>query len=364
LPTAPFIFGRTYEFVQRRRNDALGLLRNFDEDGVKLYRPGKADYSRTHFAKHANGLSGRDIAKILEGATLSGDKVLIDKALELLDKQTVIYADTVPRGAQTWEVPLHTPDILASAHMVKAYTLGYIISGREKYLEQARYWAWTGVPFVYLEPPTSGRVGPYSTIAVLGATNWRAPLWLGRPVQWCGLVYCSALQMLSDCDKQGPWEQIAKGITVTGLQMCWTLMDRERQGLLPDFFDLKAQIGAGPAINPGTVQAHLAELYGKGKIYDVKKIRDRNWFLHAPCAISDIREEGDYVTIIVDGWDEKPYYVLVSGIKPEPREVLARRVVREFTELPAFEPAEKKFHSEYGNLIIGLKGKSEIRIRY
>ena len=63
---------------------------------------------------------------------------LMDKSLKLLDKQTELYADTVPRGAQTWEVPLHTPDILASAHMVKAYTLGYIISGREEYLEQAR----------------------------------------------------------------------------------------------------------------------------------------------------------------------------------------------------------------------------------
>ena len=187
LPTAPFIFGRTYEFVQRRRSEALSLLRNFDEVGVKLYKPGKADYSRTHFAKHANGLSGRDMVSILEGAALSGDKELINNALILLDKQTVLYTDTVPRGAQTWEVPLHTPDILASANMVKAYTFGYIISGDEKYLEQARYWAWTGVPFVYIYPPTSGKVGAYSTIAVLGATNWRAPLWLWRPVQCAGL---------------------------------------------------------------------------------------------------------------------------------------------------------------------------------
>jgi hypothetical protein len=364
LPTAPFIFGRTYEFVQRRRNEALGLLRNFDEEGVKLYRPGKTDYSRTHFAKHANGLSGRDMVGILEGATLSGDKVLIDKALKLLDKQTVLYADTVPRGAQTWEVPLHTPDILASAYMVKAYSLGYIISGEEKYLEQARYWAWTGLPFVYLYPPTSATVGPYSTIAVLGATNWRAPLWLGRPVQWCGLVYCSALQMLSECDTKGPWGKIAKGITTAGLQMSWPLTDKERQGLLPDFFELKAQIGAGPAINPGTVQAHLAELYGKGKVYDVKKLPNRGWFVHAPCVISDIRENGDCVTLVVDSWGEKQYYVLVSGIEREPRDVLARKIVQESTEPSAFESAEKEFHSEYGNLVIKLRGKSEIKINY
>ncbi len=364
LPTAPFIFGRTYEFVQRRRGEALGLLRNFDEDGVKLYKPGKADYSRTHFAKHANGLSGRDMVSILEGAALSGDKELISKALKLLDKQTALYAETVPRGAQTWEVPLHTPDILASANMVKAYTLSYIICGEAKYLEQARYWAWTGVTFVYLYPPTSGKVGPYSTIAVLGATNWRAPLWLGRPVQWCGLVYCSALHLLSECDTKGPWEKIAKGITTAGLQMSWPVTDKERQGLLPDFFDLKAQIGAGPAINPGTVQAHLSELYGKGKIYDVKKLSNRGWFINAPCVISEIREGADSVTLIAGGWGDKPYYVLVSGVEKEPREVQIRRIVPESTGPSVFKSAETEFQSAYGYLVIKLRGKSDIRIVY
>ncbi len=364
LPTAPFIFGRTFEFVQGRCSEALGLLRNFDEDGVKLYKPGKTDYSRTHFAKHANGLSGRDMVRILEGAALSGDKELISEALKLLDKQTALYAETVPRGAQTWEVPLHTPDILASAHMVKAYTLGYIISDEEKYLEQARYWAWTGLPFVYLYPSTSGKVGAYSSIAVLGATNWRAPLWLGRPVQWCGLVYGSALQMLSVCDKKGPWEKIAKGITTAGLQMSWPVTDKERQGLLPDFFDLQAQIGAGPAINPGTVQAHIAELYGKGKIYDVKKLANSGWFIHAPCAISDVREDKKMSAFVADGWGDKQYYVLVSGIEREPSEVLAGGVVQESTEAPVFKSAETEFHGEYGNLVIRLQGKSEIRVRY
>ena len=368
LPTTPLIFGRTYEFLRQRRSEAMSLLRSFDEDGVKLYRPGKMDYSRTHFAKHANGLSGREMAGILEGATLSGDKKLIREALKLLDKQTSLYAETVPRGAQTWEVPLHTPDIMASAHMVKAYTLGYIISGKEEYLEQARYWAWTGVPFVYIYPPTSATVGPYATIAVLGATNWKAPLWLGRPVQWCGLVYCSALQMLSECDPQGPWGKIAKGITTAGLQMTWPPTDEERQGLLPDFFELRDQISAGPAINPGTVQAHLAELYGKGKIYDVKKLRHSGCFIHAPCVISDIREDRDFVNFTADGWGgvhgDKSYYVLISGIEKEPDGVSVRKVLEDSDKPLSAKSAEKQFHSEYGNLIIRLQGKSEIRIRY
>lgn len=351
LPNAPLVFGRTIDFVQQRHDEAWRLLRGFDAIGVKRYKPGKVDYSTTHFADHANGLAGRDMVGILEGATLSADKELIDAALELLDKQTALYADTVPRGAQTWEVPLHTPDILASAHMVKAYSLGYIISGRDDYLEQARYWAWTGVPFVYLHPPTSQPVGSYATIAVLGATNWKAPLWLGRPVQWCGLVYSSALHLLAECDPEGPWEKIAKGITATGLQMTWPRTDAERQGLLPDFFDLQGQVGAGPAINPGTVQAHLAELYGKGTIYDVKRLPNRGWFIHAPCAISGVHEDSDSVTFTANGWGDRPYFVLICGVE-QPRKV----------SVSSGDPAAVHFDSERRVLIVTPAGRSQVKI--
>lgn len=363
LPTAPFVFGRTFEFVEQRRNQAAQSLDSFDEAGVKLYRPGKTDYSRTHFEKHANGLAGRDMVVILEGAVLSGDRELAAKTLALLDKLTVLYAYTVPRGAQTWEVPLHTPDILASAHLVKAYTLGYILSEQEKYLEQAKYWAWTGVPFVYLCPPTPGRVGVYSTIAVLGATNWKAPLWLGRPVQWCGLVYASALHLLSEYDPQGPWEQIARGITATGLQMSWPHSDSERQGLLPDFFDLSAQIAAGPAINPGTVQAHVPDLFGKGTLYDVKKLASKGWFIHAPCAIRDIREDAARVAFATEGWGEKPYHVVISGIEKQPAHVSARNVSNDSQRTSAFKPAQRQFHREQQILVITLKGKSQTQVQ-
>ena len=363
LPSPPFLFGRTYEYVQQRHNEAMRMLGGFDEKGIKLYRPSGTDYSRTHFAKHANGFAGRDVARILESATLSADTELINKALALLDKQTALYVDTVPRGAQTWEVPLHTPDILASAHMIKAYTLGYIITSEQKYLDQARYWAWTGVPFVYLYSPTPGKVGPYATIPVLGATNWKAPLWIGLPVQWCGLVYGSALHLLSEYDPKSSWQKIAKGITVAGLQMCWPVTDKERQGLLPDSFDLRQQMGAGPAINPGTVQAHVPELYEQGKLYDIKKLRDRGWFIHAPCTISDIREGKSEVAFTLDGWSDKQYFVLVSGIEKEPREVDVREIYQEPGRAGAFKSAVKEFHGEHNCLVITLDRKTQIRIR-
>ncbi|MCL5280738.1 MAG: hypothetical protein M1376_12620, partial [Planctomycetes bacterium] len=52
-PTAPFLFGGLMSYVEQRRAEALNLLKGFDEKGIKLYRPGKVDYGKTHFAQHA-----------------------------------------------------------------------------------------------------------------------------------------------------------------------------------------------------------------------------------------------------------------------------------------------------------------------
>jgi hypothetical protein len=364
-PTAPFVFGGIYPYIQQRQEEARGLLRHFDDQGVELYQPGKVDYGKTHFAKHANGLAGADIVRILETATMSADPQLIAQGLALLDKQTVLYANTVPRGAQTWEVPLHTPDILASAHMVHAYTLGYILAGKREYLEQARYWAWTGVPFVYLVNPTTGEIGPYATVAVLGATNWKAPSWFGRPVQWCGLVYASALHLLSQYDKEGPWATIAKGITATGLQMTWPVGDAKRQGLLPDVFELRPQLRSGPAINPGTIEAHVPELFDAGRLYDVKKVGTKGWFIHAPCAIRNLHETRDSITFTLDGWGKNPYYVLLDGIDRKPAAVTTTQITPVVVAIrPVPREAQAGFDPSRRTLVITLTRPCEIQVRY
>jgi hypothetical protein len=355
-PTAPFVFGGIDPYVERRRADAESLLAQFDERGIKPYRPGRVDYGKTHFAHHANGHAAADVAHILEAATLSADPQLIDRGLALLDQQTALYANSVPRGAQVWEVPLHTPDILASAYLVRAYTLGYMIAPKPDYLEQSRYWAWTGLPFVYLANPTEGEVGPYATIAVLGATNWRAPVWFGQPVQWCGLVYGSALHLLSRYDQAGPWAQIAKGITAAGLQMTWPTTDQKRQGLLPDFFHLRAQLSDGPAINPGTVQAHVPELFDEGALYDVRRLQKTGWFLHAPCAIRDLKETDDSVTFSVDGWGDKTFYVLLAGVEKVPAVTVRAS--------GATRPGVTHFNARQRLLSITLVEPSQVQVRF
>ena len=356
-PLAPLLFGQVSEYVRLRHTQALAQLRGFDEAGRVLYRPqpNKPDYSETHFAEHANGLGNRNLADILTTATLCHDPELTRRALHRLDQQTVLYANTVPRGAQTWEIPLHTPDIMASAHMVRAYVLGYLLSDRPEYLDQARYWAWTGVPFVYLINPTEQAVGPYATIAVLGATNWQAPVWLGQPVQWCGLVYGAALHELAAADPGGPWHQLSQGITRAGVQMTWPEADTERQGLLPDFFHLRAQVSDGPAINPGTLGAHLAEAFDQIPLYQYRKIPSMEGFIHAPGRMTTLEASAHQITLAIEIQGSQPYHILISGVETQPASVESK------TD-GAWTDCVTEYDKPLGFLVIEAQGNTTIRL--
>ncbi len=357
-PAAPLTYGHVAEAVERARQSGRNALKRFEPDGRVLYRraKNKPDFGSTHFTPDANGLTGRVVKDVLEAAAFCGDAELIKEGLRVL-RALEEFANTVPRGAQTWEIPLHTPDILASAHLVRAYTLGYELTGEKHFLDQARYWAWTGVPFVYLVNPTGGKVGPYSTIAVYGATNWRAPVWLGRPVQWCGLVYADALWQFLDAGPEawvGPWCDIASGITAAGIQHSWKQNDKDRQGLLPDFFHLRDQRRDGPAINPGTVQASAPWLYdGMLVVYDFHVFRRHGLYVHAPGPVAKDLVPDDRVVFVVEGPSSGPYYVLVSGLKAEPSIRLGGK------DVPVSDPHQ---YLPTGNLILKVEGLAHITI--
>ena len=315
VPDAPLVFGHVREAIAMAKNAARLLLAQFEADGSLPYRkkPNGPDYGKTHFAKDANGLTATSVHQLLVDVSLCGDRNLLAKAIQKLDALSK-FRNSVPRGAQTWEVPLHTPDILASALMVKCYVLGYQLTGKRRYLGEAAYWAWTGVPFVYLAAPVEAPIGRYATIAVFGATNWAAPNWMGMPVQWCGLVYADALYALSDLEFPGPWKRIADGIAASAIEQSFPKDDGKLYGLLPDSFDLRSQSRNGVAINPGTVQIEAAHLFGELPIYDMHGFVNNGVFAHVPGSIRDAREEGTKLRFTAVSRLKEPYYVLLAGL--------------------------------------------------
>jgi len=350
-PVASLVLGRSLENARAAEAQARALLKRFESDGSVKFRreANKEDFARTNSTPESNGLTATYVSRLLDLAAVSGKRDLIDVAVGLLrglDK----YQDDVPRGAQSWEVPLHTPDILASAWLMRSYVTGFELTGDRELLDRAVYWAWTGVPFVYLRNPAGGAVGPYATIAVYGATNWVAPVWFGQPVQWCGLVYADALYRLAEYDAEGPWKQLADGITASGIQQSWPAWDPQRQGLLPDFYHLRAQVSDGPAINPGTLQANAVRLFGGPRVYAMRRLAKAGVIVHAPGDVEVLEDATAMARARIRGWPSQPYEVLLAGVDP------AVNVRVNGVEVAAERDVES------GRVSVRLEGEAEIQL--
>jgi hypothetical protein len=291
-----FATGRAAQWLEMRGGEARHMLAQQKEDGSFRY---SGKYQRGHFEDTASGCCARPAATMLEYAYNTGDTATRDGGLKALD---YMKRFTVPRGAQVWELSLHTPDILASAHLVHAYVRGYQLTGKPEYLAEARRWAISGLPFVY---QWSARpVMLYATTPVFGATNWQAPNWIGLPVQWCGEVYAYALVMLAPHDKTLDWAKVARGILISAEQQ--QAPDGPMIGCLPDSFTLATQSRNGPFINPaGLVSLEMA-LEGKVDSLAVAVEGGRRVLAPFPVTIKDGKaviqaKAGAAYQVIIDG---------------------------------------------------------------
>ena len=322
-PAAPLVFGDPIAYAIAAGGQSKGIARQL-ASGKRIWRKPndkKPDYGETLGADHCNGYTSMAVSGMLSGALWTGDEGLIAETLAVLDKFTEIYGNDVPRGAQPWEMPLHTPDILASGNIVNCYVRGYLLSGNPRYLERARYWALTGMTMIYfVDPPTDqpNPVGRYATIGVMGATNWAAPNWIGLPVQWCGLVYAAALADLAeietDAEQAALWRHLAKGITASGVDQSYLPSDGEKVGLLPDSFQLVTQIRNAPPINPGTVQENVSNFIGL-PYYRVIRARGKT-LAHVPGRARAKEPQGnEFARVEVTAWPKAPYKVFFSRVQ-------------------------------------------------
>jgi hypothetical protein len=187
----------------------------------------------------SNGYTATQAYPVLFYARLTGDPRLVQAGLLALD---YLAAQPLrPEGAQTWELALHVPDLLASAWIVHSFVEGYRLTGEVRYLHLAQRWALTGLPFIYLWNPPDRPVMRYTSIPVFGATNFTYP-WFGRPVLWNGLDYALGLQTLdaqlhaAGIAPELDWIGLAEGITASAAQM----MPEEGPftGMYPDAWDV------------------------------------------------------------------------------------------------------------------------------
>ncbi|MGB9607363.1 MAG: hypothetical protein ACPL7E_02385, partial [bacterium] len=113
------------------------------------------------------GTCAHNAYQILRYARMTGDQQVLKAGLKALE---FMKRFTVPRAAQVWEVPVHTPDVLASSDAVDAYLEGYRATGNKEYLEEAKKWARRGLPFIYMWNEAKFPFMRYASIPVFGAS--------------------------------------------------------------------------------------------------------------------------------------------------------------------------------------------------
>lgn len=327
-PVPPLVYGDLAGFV-RTMTDAVRQNLKKMADGVVRYQPGKRNYAETLGSDECNGYTALTSSAMMRAALWTGDETLVAAALEAVDRMTERYRGTVPCGAQPWEMPLHTPDIVGSARLLTTYVDAYLLSNDAKYLVEANYWAWSGMTMVYLQPApydydstVAHPVGLYATCGVMGATNWTAPNWIGRPVQWCGLVYAAALYDLArairarEPSRAAFWHKVADGIAASGLQQCYG-EDAEPavRGLLPDSWDFKLHTQYPVPINPGTLQECAADAIGKPYYARVRLTDgDKSPILHVPGDCAVLPSEGAELRVRLTPWPRAGFNVCVARI--------------------------------------------------
>jgi dienelactone hydrolase len=293
-----FLTGRVAEWQRVRRGEVQHLLAGQQPDGSYRY---DGPFRRGHFEDTASGVCAHPAARLLEYAWLTGDETAKAAGLRTLD---YMQRFRTPRGAQVWEVPLHTPDQLASASLVWAYVRGFELTGKQEYLQSARKWALSGIPFVYLWGCHPIMV--YGTPPVFGSTHWRGTCWLGRPVQWVGGVYAYALTKLAPHDQSLDWNHLARGILLAAEQMQYP--DGPYAGLLPDAFDIAQQERVPARINPCALVSLRWVL--DGKLDSLAMAQDGSHRVVAPFPVS---LRGDKA--LVKGQKGVTYQVLVDGTR-------------------------------------------------
>jgi hypothetical protein len=222
---------------------------------------------------------------------------------------------TVPRGAQSWELPLDAPDVLAAAHAVRAFLEGYLLTGNENYLKRATWFGWASLPFVYSWYDAGRPTMLGATIPAFGATRYRSP-WFGVAVQWNGLVLAKALRDLAAYDRSFPWAKMAR-LIVRSAQWQQRKAGKFR-GLLPDGFDLTANAPKPTFdVNPEPLLANLLEDTRQSPFVKTTLVPAGNGKLHlsAVADIAQVHLDGSEVRFTVQGPEQTTSYVLVAGVR-------------------------------------------------
>ena len=108
------------------------------------------------------------LERLLRHARMTGDPAAEQAGLRAM---AFLRTQSRPEGAQTWELQVHVPDILAAGHGVAAAVEAYRLTRDEAFLAEGERWALAGLPFVYLWNPLFRPIMRYGPVRVQNFPN-------------------------------------------------------------------------------------------------------------------------------------------------------------------------------------------------
>ena len=234
------------------------------------------------------GLCARRAYEVLRFARVTGDREVYRQMQPTLER---MEGFRVPRAAQVWEVPVHTPDILAAADAVDAYLEAYRFSRDPRWLRDAVVWARRGLPFVYLweDPERPFLVG--ASIPVFGA-SWMQGSWFGRPVQWNGLRYAESLLKLAEYDRSLAWRELAETVVRSAIHQ--QDVRGENAALWPDNLSAIDSQKCSWVFSPSMILQDVLRLMGRDPdpVTVIAGEGERRLHITAAAAMADVAWDG------------------------------------------------------------------------
>jgi len=306
------------------------------------------------------GTCARAAFDVLRYARVAGDWDAYERM-----RKTLVLMETfrVPRAAQVWEVPVHTPDILAAADAVDAYVEAWRFSGDERWLRDAVTWARRGLPFVYLwsDPDKPFLLG--ATIPVFGAT-WYRGSWFGRPVQWNGLRYANALLKLAEHDRSMDWRRVAELVIRSAIHQ--QDLDGENAALWPDNINSWDSRKCPWVFAPRQILRNVLKLTGRDEDPSTVILGKGRERLHvsAPAALSEAIWDGSNLAFKVAFPTGQQGVVLVSNVARPAAVALDGKPVAERVEVERGPDAGWRYDAAnaYLSIRVPRDGATTVRV--
>lgn len=216
------------------------------------------------------GITTMNALQLLRHAVLTGDTTAAASGLRALD---YLSEFTYGRPHRRYRIPrmVHEggstpslPSLFVAADTAEAFLVGYQVSGEVRYLERARYWADTGLPFIYLWSDRSKQVLPGAALPVLGERP-------GIAEQQAGLAFARVLKDLDRSRDDDLYEKVIHAILASAMhQQAATGADA---GTFPLRWNVVANQGEGARVPPDLLLSLLHEVEGYDADVSHRRIR-------------------------------------------------------------------------------------------